>query len=107
MAGRDAEGAIFPLLDSESADQVRFKQKFVSRFGHSPDFAATETYDAVRLLAQAIRKSGLNRARIRDAIRELSGWEGANGLVRWDAVGQNTRIVRIGTFHDGQIQAVE
>ena len=106
-AGPEAEGAVFPLLDSESAAHVRFRQKFVSRFGHSPDFAATQTYDAVQLLAQAIRKAGLNRALIRDALRQLSGWEGANGVVRWDAVGQNSRAVRLGTYRNGQIQAVK
>jgi len=105
-AGREAEGAIFPLLDSESPQHLRFNQTFVSRSGHSPDFATTQTYDAVRLLAEAIQKSGLNRALIRDAIRDLSGWEGANGVVRWDAVGQNTRAVRLGTFKNGQIQAL-
>jgi len=26
--------------------------------------------------------------------------------VRWDAVGQNTRAVRLGTFKNGQIQAL-
>ncbi len=106
-AGSEAEGAVFPLLDSESAEHLRFRQKFVSRFGHSPDFAATQTYDAVHLLAQAIRKAGLNRALIRDAIRQLSGWEGANGVVRWDAVGQNGRAVRLGTYRNGQIQEVK
>jgi len=104
-AGREAEGAIFPLL--ESVQGRDFKQKFVARSGHSPDFAATQTYDAVRLLTEAIQKAGLNRALIRDAVRNLSGWEGANGLVRWDAVGQNTRTVRLGTFKEGQIQVIE
>ncbi|MFB3904035.1 MAG: ABC transporter substrate-binding protein [Acidobacteriota bacterium] len=102
-AGTEADGAVFPLLDGESAGQRGFSQKFFARFGRSPDFAAVQTYDAVHLLAQAIRKAGLNRARIRDAIRQLSGWEGANGIVRWDAVGQNTRLLRLGTFQNGQI----
>ncbi len=106
-AGREAEGAVFPLLDAESAERLRFEQKFLARFGRFPDFAATQTYDAVCLLIQAIQKAGLNRALIRDAIRELSGWEGANGVVRWDAVGQNTRPVRLGTFKNGQIKAID
>ena len=106
-AGREAEGAVFPLLDSDSAGHRRFEQQFVVRFGHSPDFAATQTYDAISLLIQAIQKAGLNKARIRDALRGLSGWEGASGIVRWDAVGQNTRPVRLGTFRDGQIAAID
>ena len=106
-AGQEAEGAVFPLLDSQSTLHARFHQQFAARFGHPPDFAATQVYDAVRLLVQAIQKAGLNRPLIRDAIRGLSGWEGANGLVTWDAVGQNTRTVRLGTFKDGHIRAID
>ncbi len=54
-----------------------------------PDYAAVYAYDATRLLVTAIRKAGLNRARIRDAIQQLSGWQGASGPVRWDALNRN------------------
>jgi hypothetical protein len=49
----------------------------------------------------AIRKAGLNRARIRDAVRELSGWQGASGVIRWDVLGQNERPVRLGIIQRG------
>jgi hypothetical protein len=44
----------------------------------------------------------LNRARIRDAVRELSGWQGASGVIRWDVLGQNERPVRLGVIEGGQ-----
>jgi hypothetical protein len=62
-----------------------------------PDFAAAGTYNAVQLLVSAIRKAGLNRARIGDALRQLAPWNGAAGLVPWDTPGGNTRPAHLAT----------
>jgi hypothetical protein len=59
------------------------------------DYAAAHAYDATRLLVAAIRKAGLNRARIRDAIQELSPYRGVTGEIRWDQLGQNARPARL------------
>jgi branched-chain amino acid transport system substrate-binding protein len=88
-AGPAAEGVLFPLLMETSG-------------GALPDYAAAHAYDAARLLVAAIRKAGLNRARIRDAVAELSGFEGASGRISWDNLGQNTRAVRLGTIQRGR-----
>ena len=55
------------------------------------------TYDAVQLLVAAVRQAGLNRARIGDALRDLSPWDGVAGTVRWDTLGGNTRPAHLGT----------
>lgn len=89
-------GVLFPVLSS--LDDV-----FMERFGRETDYAARQVYDAVWLLIDAIRKAGLNRARIRDALLELAPWNGAGGLVVWDPLGQNSRPVRLGTYRDGTI----
>ena len=69
-----------------------------------PDYAAAQAYDAVSLLVAAIRKAGLNRARIRDALAETSPWHGQAGEVRWDVFGRNQRAVRVGTIVNGRLQ---
>ncbi len=74
LAGRPAAGARYPVL----AD------------------APACAYDSVKMLAAAIREAGLNRSRIRDAMRSLSPYEGASGRIEWDAFGQNRRPVRLG-----------
>jgi len=93
-AGDAAEGIQFPLLVDPA------------RLGPHADYAAACAFDAVRLLVTAIRKAGLNRARIRDAVRELSGWQGAAGVIRWDALGQNDRPVRLGQIRQGRVTVV-
>jgi ABC-type branched-subunit amino acid transport system substrate-binding protein len=116
-AGQAAEGVIFPLLYIPEGGQTlsfalganpgkhsdSFEKEFSSRFASSPDYLAAHTYDAVNLLIAAIRKAGLNRARIRDAVRELSPFTGVTGAIKWDTLGGNSRTVRLGTVRAGHV----
>lgn len=102
-AGTRAEGLVFPLLEEDSPAFQHFARVFVARFGVAPDYAAAQAYDSTRLLVAAIRKAGLNRIRIYDAIRELSPWDGVTGTITWDMVGQNVRTVRLGKIQHGRL----
>lgn len=106
-AGPAAEGVVFPLLLAPGPAAARFDEAFRARFGRPADYAAAYTYDAVGLLAAAIGKAGLNRARIGDAIRDLSPWTGVTGTVAWDALGSNTRPAPLGTIRGGVAAALE
>ncbi len=103
-AGEDAGSVVFPLLWDASAaaePSTAFVRRFKERFGVEPDFTAAYTYDGVNLLIAAIRRAGLNRARIRDAIRELAPFPGVSGPITWDPTGRNNRPVPLGTIRDG------
>ncbi|MHC4749929.1 MAG: ABC transporter substrate-binding protein [Planctomycetota bacterium] len=101
-----AEGVIFPLLYTAGENSADFEEKFTSRFGHRPDYIAAHSYDAVRLLITAIRKAGLNRARICDAVRELSPWTGVTGDIKWGPLGGNSRDVSLGIVRGGCVISV-
>jgi len=108
-AGRAAERAVFPLLwDSQHAGERAqpFVRHFRQRFATEPDYAAAYTYDAANLLIAAVRQAGLNRPRIADAVRGLSGWLGVTGAITWDPTGQNHRAVILGTIRDGRLRPV-
>jgi branched-chain amino acid transport system substrate-binding protein len=100
--GASGEGVIFPFLGVSTS--AVFARRFHERHQRRPDYASTHTYDATCILIQAIHKAGLNRARIRDALVELSPWKGAGGTVTWDPLGQNERLVRLGTIESGRIR---
>lgn len=99
-AGPVAKGVVFPLLWGDSGQDAgpprEFAKAFETRFGAKPDYAAAHTYDAVRLTIAAVRRAGLDRERIRDALRDLPPWTGVAGTVSWDDRGSNTRAVRLG-----------
>ena len=106
QAGAAAEAVVFPMLYTHSNESDSFDEQFATRFGKRPDYLAAHTYDAVNLLIAAIRKEGLNRARIRDAVRSLSPWQGVTGKIQWDPLGSNSRLVRLGTVRNGRVQAL-
>ncbi|HEX9186613.1 MAG TPA: ABC transporter substrate-binding protein, partial [Vicinamibacteria bacterium] len=105
-AGPSSEGVLAPLLVRASAD-VAFADAYRARWSERPDAAACLGADAVRLAAGAIRRAGLNRARVRDAVRALAPWTGASGAGRWDARGRNEVLVELGQWRGGGLVPLE
>lgn len=107
LSGPAAEGVCFPLLftpNSADTNVTFFVERFTSERHHSPDYTAALTYDAARLLIEAIRRAGPNRARIREMLTQLSPWPGIAGPIHFDGTGQNTRSnLRMGTLRDGAL----
>ncbi len=81
--------SILPFAPRATDAYGRFREAYVKRYDVMPAPAAALTYDAVRLVVAAIRKAGLNRAAIRKAIAESSGFDGVTGTVFWDNGGGN------------------
>jgi ABC-type branched-subunit amino acid transport system substrate-binding protein len=104
-AGPAADGETFPLLWSPKDDDrtAEFTSRFKDHCGFEPDYTAAHTYDAVNLMITAIHRAGLNRARIRDSVRELSPWSGVTGPITWDPTGQNHRAVRLRTVRNARL----
>ena len=106
-AGADAEGVCFPLLyqpDGAGRRNRHFVEEFTAHHVSPPDYTAAYAYDATSLLIAAIRRGGLNRARIRKALVELSGWKGVTGRLRWDGTGQAQRKpLGLGVVRDGKV----
>jgi branched-chain amino acid transport system substrate-binding protein len=103
-AGQAVEGVMAPLLIEPGAGWQAFSDVYEARWQEPPDAAAACGYDAVRLVAAAVRRAGLNRARLRDAVRELSPWPGVSGLVTWNPLGRNVRKPALGVWRDGHLQ---
>ena len=104
QAGCDAVRA--GLLDDSFNVEGRrsFAARFRDRFDREPDYTAAYAYDAVTLLIDAIHTAGLNRARIHDALRELSPWCGVTGPITWDPTGHNHHAVGLGVIRRGEIE---
>ena len=103
-----ARGVTFPLLynPSQMSEAGKFSEAFRRKCGRTPDYAAAHTHDALQMLIAAIRKAGLNRARIRDAVGALSPWTGLTGTVHWDGLGSNTRTAPLCTIEDGRMRTI-
>jgi branched-chain amino acid transport system substrate-binding protein len=76
-------------LNAASKQHANFVQHYRQRFGADPGMGAAEAYDAVHLLAAAIRQSGPNRARLRDALADVKMFPGASGTIAFDHAGND------------------
>lgn len=103
-AGAAAEGVVAPVLVEPAPRWEAFARAYEERWREPPDDAGAHGYDSVRLVAEAARRAGLNRARMRDAIRALSPWDGVSGPVTWSPLGRNERRASLGTWKDGRLR---
>lgn len=103
-AGEAAEGVVAPCrIDRTAAGWEGFAARYRGRWQASPDAAAVQGYDAIRMTAAAVRKAGLDRVRIREAVRELAPWPGVAGPVEWDALGRNRSPARLRAWSGGAL----
>jgi branched-chain amino acid transport system substrate-binding protein len=73
-------------VDDPSPAVRRFVDAYHQRYGADPDSIAALSYDAVRLLADAIRRAGSTEGkRIRDALADTKDFEGVTGRITMDA----------------------
>jgi len=91
-AGPALEGAMyfdFYDTDSPSPENQSFVRKFRTRYGGIPDAWAAQGYDALHILAKAIKFTGSrNPLDLSYAIRYMGAWEGANGRYKFDSAGE-------------------
>jgi branched-chain amino acid transport system substrate-binding protein len=108
VSGAAAEGTIVASFfhpDEPRAEVHRFTQQFAGRYGVTPDAASAVAYDAVRLLAYAMRQA---RSSVPDdvaaALHAVHDWPAVTGNVTFDnhgdLVGKHlvTLVVRHGRF---------
>ena len=91
-AGQALEGAMYfdiYNVDSPSPKNQSFVRKFRDRYGRSPDAWAAQGYDALHILAKAVKFTGSrNPLDLSYAIRYMDAWEGANGRYKFDSTGE-------------------
>ena len=98
---KDPSGAGVYTVDSASAatpSRQSFARRYQEATGVLPSPVAAEAYDAVWLVAQAVRAAGPNRARVRDHISSTQDFAGVSGKISFDSQGNNhtdLRVVRL------------
>jgi branched-chain amino acid transport system substrate-binding protein len=104
-AGDAAEGVVatYPYNpDSDNPRLLEFKKLFQQKYGEAPDAYAVHAYDGTQVTLEAIKRAGLNRYRIRDAMEAMRHWQGITGEINMDDVYTNRRPVTVATVKDGK-----
>ena len=109
IAGTNANNTfIGSVFQPERPDKktVEFVEAFRSKFKATPDTAAAQGYDAVQVIAHAIKKAGSTVPyKIADALHATKNWEGVTGAHTFDEKGEVVdKEISIKVFRDGRFQ---
>jgi len=94
-------------VESEEPETRRFIARFRARYQEDPDSIAPLAYDAVGLLADALRRAGTtDRVKLRSALAATSGLAGVSGTITIDAQRNPQKPAYIVGFKDGRYRLV-
>lgn len=106
IAGTSAEGAIYSTPEYEpaigSASMKHFAEAFRTKYGKDPSNFEANGYDAVKILAEAIGKTGMDTERISAYISSLKNYHGASGDISFGVNGEVTKPVAIKIVRNGK-----
>jgi branched-chain amino acid transport system substrate-binding protein len=99
-AGAAAEGVIFPLGHLAVADAlpagnpqkpglVAYRDAYQKRYGEEVSGFGGYAWDAFQLVAAAVQKVGLDRAKVRSALEGTQGFVGQSGVFRFSPTDHN------------------
>ena len=111
-AGAAVEGAMIYVeydVNSPSPENQAFVRKFRSRYGRDPSIWAAQGYDALHILAKAIKLTGSrNPLDLSYAIRYMDAWEGANGRYKFTGEGElEDKPIFMKQYQNGEPVAVD
>lgn len=99
IAGSAAEGVIFarPYYDPESQDSrvKRFAERFTRKYKTPPGIYAAHAYDALDILAEAIKKGGYSADKIKAALYSIKDFSGVTGDTSFDENGDVAKPIQI------------
>lgn len=98
--GSNGAGIWVVVSRSSGPESVRenFEQRYRARTGIRPSLTAAQAYDAVRIIAAALRQAGPNRARLRERLAAVAGFPGGSGVISFDRAGNDLADVILVEF---------
>jgi branched-chain amino acid transport system substrate-binding protein len=106
IAGEAAEGAI--IVTTLNRDDPRkwvqeFIREYEKRTGIPADMVGALTYDAVRILAEAMKAKGFNPKDIRDGLAEIRNFETTAGILKeFTPLGEAVKDYQVQIIKDGK-----
>jgi branched-chain amino acid transport system substrate-binding protein len=108
LGGKDLEGAFFSThyaQDIATPKAQKFIGEFEAKYGKKPDDVAALTYDAGMLLCNAVTQAGsLDRLKVRDALAQVSEFDGVTGKMAFQGKGDPNKSAVILQVRDGQFK---
>lgn len=111
VAGAAAEGNFFSnhfSAEDQSPAVQGFLEKFRTKYNEEPDAMAALGYDAMMILADALKRAGTTDSQpLRDAIAATKDFPGVTGSITLDESRNASKSAVILTIRDGKFRYVE
>lgn len=104
LAREAAEGiwAVVDFVPGQSAENRRYAEAYKKEYNEEYDTLNVWTYDALKILVNAIRIAGEDRAKIREAILATKGYKGVQGTFSFTPNGDGLSEVSIVQIEKGK-----
>lgn len=101
--------SIVAVYDSDNPNPAfqEFVQKFTKRFDREPDFGAAYGYEAVQVLAEALKQTGGEAEGLPEALTTIKEFPAIQGNITLNEYGDVERDVYMMVVEDGQFKLVE
>jgi branched-chain amino acid transport system substrate-binding protein len=108
-AGTGADNIFYsaPYIDTSSNSYQEFAALYRATYHEDPEVVAAVTFDAVMLVAQAIKQCGYSADGIRDCLYKVKDYPGASGVTSFDARGDVIKPVSIKRVEKGKTFLLE
>lgn len=104
LARETAEGiwAVVDFVPGQTEENRRYAEAFKKEYNEEYDSLSIWTYDGLKILANAIKKAGEDRDKIRQAILATQGYKGVQGTFSFTPNGDGLSEVSIVQIEKGQ-----
>lgn len=89
-------------LTSQSPAFIDFKSRYKARFGNDPSFGAAYSYEAILVMAEALKKTNVNKNGLKQALLEIKNFKGLKDNFSFDRFGDVERPWYLNTIHNGK-----
>lgn len=112
VLGKDAEGVVIATTYSPNAQNpalAQFTAKYQQKFNSEPDVWAIQGYEALQLIARAIKESNsYSPAVLADYLRDMQPWQTVSGQISFNEYGEiEGREIYKKMVVDGKFQYVD
>jgi len=108
LAGKSAEGVIYPFPKEPTGESSRkFKELFKKKYNKEPELLSDVGYDAANLSIYAISKGTRNADDVRKIFLQMTDYEGASGIIKFDENGDVHKPMVIKEIRNGKFQLKE
>ncbi len=104
LAKEASEGiwAVVDFVPGQTEENKRFAEAYKKEYNENYDSLSVWTYDGLKILVNAIKKAGKDRAKIREAILATQGYKGVQGTYSFTPNGDGLSEVSIVQIEKGR-----